>query len=376
MAMPVVADRTLTARIGLALLLANASYWSTVAPFARTQLVHWALRAENIPNPVLKDVALTNLREEGFNAQASAVLATLAPREYRKSVIEAIIGLQVIYDYLDSLVERPLSDPLSDGRRLYGAFVDAIAPGSQLRGHYYPQTHESEDGGYLEELVGVVRRAVSRLPSHTVVEQVSVHAAARCAEAQVHAHATPFLGGAQLELWAKRGAADTGLPWREFLAGAVSSGLALHALVATAADPCASREQALAIDDLYLSVCALCTLLDGLVDYDQDMRIVGHPGYVRYYDDLHRFAQGLSCVIHRATSKARDVPNCAYHLMTLVGVAAYYISAPTTSGEFARTLIGQTHQELKPLITPTLTVMRTWRSARRIRATIANTMVR
>ena len=62
-------------------------------------------------------MALANLREEGFNAQATATLATLAPREHRKSVVEAIVGLQVIYDYLDSLVERPLADPLGEGRR-------------------------------------------------------------------------------------------------------------------------------------------------------------------------------------------------------------------------------------------------------------------
>jgi tetraprenyl-beta-curcumene synthase len=370
--MPVFGDHPLVVRVSVALVLANARYWSTIAPLVRTQLDYWTLHAEAIPNPVLQEVALANLREEGFNAQATATLATLAPREYRKPVVEAIVGLQVLYDYLDSLIERPLADPLGDGRRLYKAFIDAIVLDSEPRGDYYPPTHESNDGGYLQELIGVVRGALTRLPSQTAIAEVSAHAAERCAEAQIHAHATAILGDGQLERWATSNAVDTGLQWREFLAGAVSSGLALHALIATASDPHTSQERALAIDEVYLSVCAVTTLLDGLVDYEQDMRKMGHPGYVRYYEDPDALAHGLKSVIHRAASKGCDIPNGTYHLMTLVGVAAYYLSAPTAFGEYARDVTEQIHRGLKPLITPQLVVMRAWRIAKQARAWIAH----
>jgi tetraprenyl-beta-curcumene synthase len=368
--MPLFGDHPLMVRMSLALVLANARYWSTVASLVRSQLDYWTLRAERIPDPTLQEVALVNLREEGFNAQATATLATLAPREYRKLVVEAIVGLQVIYDYLDSLVERPLEDPLGDGRRLYQAFVDAIALDSEPRGDYYAQIHESDDGGYLGELVGVVRAALIRLPSQAAIAEVSAQAAERCAEAQIHAHATPVLGSAQLELWATSNAVDTGLQWREFLAGAVSSGLALHALITTAADSRTSQGQALAVDEIYLSVCALTTLLDGLIDYEQDMRGQGQPGYIRYYEDHDALAQGLRSVMHHAATEARDIPNEAHHLMTLVGVVAYYASAPTASSGFARPITKQIHRELKPLIVPTLAIMRAWRAAKRARAVI------
>lgn len=374
--MPVFGDHPLTARMSLALMLANARYWSTVAPLVHKQLDHWAMRAADIPDRNLREVALANLREEGFNAQATATLATLAPREYRGPVVEAIVGLQVLYDYLDSLVEQPLADPLGDGRRLYKAFVDAIVLDSEPRGDYYPQAQASDDGGYLEEMIGAVRRALRRLPSQAAIAEVSAQAAERCAKAQVRAHATQLLGNAQLELWAKSNARDSGLEWQEFLAGAVSSGLALHALIAVAGDPRTSQARALAIDEVYLSVCALTTLLDGLIDYEQDMRSMGQPGYIRYYEDRDSLAHGLRSVIGRATAAARDVHNEAYHLMTLVGVAAYYVSAPTASSEFARPVIEQVRRELQPLITPTLTVMRVWRSAKRTRALIASRMDR
>ena len=364
------------ARMGLALVLANARYWSTVAPLVHTQLDYWRRRAEEIPDPALQEVALANLREEGFNAQATATLATLAPRKYRKSVVEAVVGLQVIYDYLDSLVERPLADPLGEGRRLYRALVDAVVLDTEPKVDYYAHTPQLDDGGYLQELVIVVRRALTLLPCQAAIAEVSERAAERCAEAQARAHAVPVLGRAQLKLWARSNAVPTGLQWREFLAGAVSSGFALHALIAAAADPRTSREQALAIDEVYLSVCALTTLLDSLIDYEQDLRSMGQPGYIRYYEDRDALAQGLRSVIHRAAARARDTPNGAHHLMTLVGVVAYYSSAPTASSEFARPVTEQIRRELRPIITPTLAVMRAWRIAKRARTVITSRLGR
>lgn len=364
-AMPAIGPHPPIVRMSAALILANARYWSAVAPLVRTELARWTRRAERIPHPTLQRVALTNLRDEGFNAQATATLATPTPRRYRKPVVETIVGLQVMYDYLDSLIERPLADPLADGRQLYGAFVDAVNPSAEPAHTYYPRVPESDDGGYLKELVDVVRMALTRLPSHATTAQVAKHAAERCAEAQVRAHATSTTGNSQLQTWASRGAHSIGLGWREFLAGAVSSGLALHALVATAADPEATEEQALTIDTVYLSICALTTLLDGLVDYEQDLRDLGHIGYIRYYANHDELSNALKSSIRRASTESHDLPNGTYHLMTLIGVVAYYVSAPGASSEFARQTITQLHQELRPLITPTLSVMRAWRIAKR-----------
>ncbi len=126
--MPPFGDRPLLLRMSKALVLVNIRYWIAVAPLVGAQLEHWTRRAEDIPDPALRRLALLNLREEGFNAQATATLATLAPRRYREPVTEAIVALQVLYDYLDSLVERPLASPISDGRHLYRAFLDAVSP--------------------------------------------------------------------------------------------------------------------------------------------------------------------------------------------------------------------------------------------------------
>ena len=361
-------DRRLTARMSQALALANIRYWSTVAPLARTELERWEHHAEQIPDQTLRTIALENLREEGFNAQATATLATLAPAEHRRPAIEAIVGLQTIYDYLDSLLERPLPDPLDDGRRLYRAFVDAVTLNSEPSLDYYAHTPGSDDGGYLQKLTSTVRNALARLPNATAVARTVGHAAERCAEAQARAHALPALGSGQLERWATANTAGTGLQWREFLAGALSSGLALHALIAAAADSRTGPEHARAIDDAYLPMCAMTTLLDGLVDYDQDMHRMGHPGYIRFYEDPHALIQALRRVIHRAAISARRAPHDAHHLMTLVGVAAYYLSATTAPNERMQQATESVVHELRPLMKPTLALMRCWRQAKRRQA--------
>jgi hypothetical protein len=52
-------------------------------------------------------------------------------------------------------------------------------------------------------------------------------------------------------------------------------------------------------------------------------------------------------------------------VMILVGVIAYYSSAPGAGGELARPAVSRLRQELAPLMAPTLTILRAWRSVRR-----------
>jgi hypothetical protein len=196
-------DHPLTARMSLALVLANVRYWWSVAPLVRAELERWKHQAEKISDPTLQAVAIENLHDEGFNAQATATLATLAPAVHRKPVVEAIVGLQIIYDYLDSLVERTLPDPLSDGRRLYRALVDAVVLDAEPLGDYYAHAPASDYGHYLDGLVSVVRRALARLPGAPIIAHAAKNAAQRCAEAQARAHAVHVLGDDQLTRWAK-----------------------------------------------------------------------------------------------------------------------------------------------------------------------------
>jgi tetraprenyl-beta-curcumene synthase len=351
------------ARAGLALALANARYWSTVAPLVHAQLSRWERRAREIPDPRLQTLARTKLREERFNVEVAATLATLAGRSHRRRAVEAIVALQVMYDYLDLLTEQPLPDPLADGRRLFGALLDALTPGARSGGDYYrPQ---ADDGGYLQELADTARLALQQLPAAGAIAAAARRSAGRCAEAQVLSHAAARAGTAELERWARREAASTALQWPELLAGAAASVIAMHALIAAAADRRTTLGDAEAIAEVYLSIGAL-TMLDSLVDREQDIA-TGELGYLRHFESRELMARRLADLARDAAGSARELPNAAHHIVTLVGVVAYYASAPTARSGFALPVTTRLRGELRPLITPILALMLAWRLAKRVR---------
>jgi tetraprenyl-beta-curcumene synthase len=358
-------DGSLMARAAAALVLANARYWSTVAPVVRAELRRWRERARKIPDLDVRELALAKLDEERFNAEAGAMLATLAPRAHRRDAVEAIVALQVLFDLLDGLTERPLQDPLRDGERLFAAFTEALClppqSGSRLKSG---SPRGGDDGGYLQELSAAASGALARLPACGAVIEVAGASAQRAAQAQIRMHGVAKLGVAHLQSWAQEQARGTGLQWREMLAGAASSVLSLHALVAAAADVRTTPAHAARIESAYLSICVLLTLLDSLVDQERD-ELAGELGYVSLYDDPEMLAQALAGSAHRAAGQARELSGGAHHVMMLTGVVAYYTSMPEARGECARPLVAQLHRDLTPLIAPTLAFMRAWRLARR-----------
>jgi tetraprenyl-beta-curcumene synthase len=363
----VFADRRELAGAGWALVLANARYWTSVAPEVRGELARWRARAMRIEQPGLRKLALGNLRDEGFAAVGAATLATHPPRGRRATTLRAIVALEVMYDYLDALTELPAPDPLANGRLLFKAFADALDPEATLDEDYYRHHPSGTDGGYLRELAAAVKETVAMLPRTAALAPAMQRAAARCAEAEVLAHVAALTNGSQAETWAKQTANGSGLEWREYLAGAASSVLAIHALIALAGDERTTPGQAEPIDDVYLALGVLSTMLDSIVDYERDAAD-GTLAYINHYDDRSELGERLAFVAREAARRARNAPASAHHLMTLTGVVAYYTSAPSATSELAWPITSRVWRELRPLIRPALAVMRAWRLAKRLRA--------
>jgi tetraprenyl-beta-curcumene synthase len=354
----------LLTRAHIALLLANLRYWSTVAPLVRAELKRWQERAQAIEDPALRALALQTLAEEGFNAEVAATLATLAPRAHRAATVEAIVALELLYDTLDGLTESATAEAAGESTRLFRTFTDSVdLSGAPERSCLRDQLHGEER--YLGELAATVKTGVRTLPAADAVAEALRRSAARATAAQIHIHSAPLLGSAGLERWAAREAEETSLHWREFLAGAASSVLGMHALIAAAADARTTSAQAAAIDRLYLSIAVLPTVLDSLVDRTHDTA-TGRRGYIQYYEDPAMLPGRLASVVGDSLAHSRAVPAGAHHVMTLVGVLAYYASAPTAGAELGPGATAQIARELKPLIAPTLAIMRAWRTAKRL----------
>ncbi len=351
-------------RAGAALVTMNARYWSTVHPRVRRQLRRWQSRARLIPDPALRALATSKLEGERFNTEVAATLATLAPRRWRAHTIEAIVALQVIYDYLDGLSEQPAPDPLDSSRSLFAAFGDALAlvPGAPV--DYYRSHPHREDGGYLQALVATCQGAFAGLPRAAAVAPVAREAVLRCGEGQSRTHAAASLGAEQLEDWATARARGTELSWWEYTAGATASILAAHALIAVAADVRTTAAQARDLDRAYFHMCALSTLLDSLIDHSRDVAEGSHS-FISYYPSESAKAEGVAAAAARAAAGAAELPRGPHHRMTAAGVAAYYLSAPEAGSPPASAVKARVVAELRPLITPTLAVFALWRLAKR-----------
>ncbi len=362
---PIAPSPGLAARGTVALLTANARYWPTVAPRVRMQLAHWKQVASAIPNPTLRELALNKLREERFNVEVAATFATLAPAAHRPEVTDAIVALEVLYEYIDVLSERRDRDANRLFAQLEGAFEVRTAE-SDLD----DIAHVDPDGRYTTALAATIRSTLRHLPNGVTVAQVCGRIAARCADAQTVYHALGESGIEAARSWAALQPEHAGFGWQELLAGSCASVLGIHAVIAAAAAHVTTAKDAEDLAELYLLTGALA-MLDSLVDLEKDLA-GGRPGYLHYYGDSRLMARRLVHVARAATQRARQLPNGPHHIVTLVGVVAYYASAPTAREEPARAIVDCVCRELRPLITPTLALMRAWRLAKRIRGRVAH----
>ena len=331
------------------------AYERRILPFARRELESWNARAATIPDPVLREAALSALREKGRNAEATAVFAILAPRARRAGVLRAMTALQIAIDYLDSLGEARVDDPLADGLALHGAISDAVSPGV-ASGDWYRHHPQSEDGGYLAALVAACQEEVTDLPATGVVPLLR-RAARRCGEGQSYTHAAARDGVDELERWATRLQAAPGYLWWELAAGA-SSSVAVHALFAAAADRKTTAEEAELIDAVYFPpIGALTVLLDDLVDRDDDLR-TGQHNYLSYCAGEEQAANRIGLLADRARAATLGLRSGRRHRAILAGVAGFYLSAPASGSGYSGSIRERLLESLDPTVRPLMVAMR------------------
>lgn len=331
-------------------------YRRRIVPWVRRELRRWEGLAEAIPDPVLRGRALAALREKGANPEATAVFAILAPRAHRAAALTAMTALQVAIDYLDSLGEQPLDDPLAVGLALHEAAVDALSPGEPASDWYRLHPH-ADDGGYLAALVADCGRAAASLPAWGAVAPAARRAARRCGEGQSHTHAAREDGGARLRAWAERQPCPPGYLWWEVAAGACSSAAA-HALIAAAADPHTGAAEAALLEAAYFPpIGALTVLLDDLIDREEDLA-AGEHSYLGYYEDDEAAASRMALIAGRARAATAPLRHARRHRAILAGVAAFYLSAPAASVGYARPIRERLLESLGFSVRPILAVMR------------------
>ena len=353
-------------------MVANFRYWPTVAPVVRSELAQWQAPAASIDDRELRSLAISKQQDERFNAEVAATLATLAPRSARATATRAMVSLELLFDYLDGRTELPMSDQLKDAERLFGVFTGAIEP-PDLDGavNTYVRGEDDPDRLYTRALAQRTRENLYALPGAAPIARVAKASAERCAQAQARMHAAATLGGGELREWASEHGQAGGLEWRAYLGGSMSSVLAVHALIAAAADPAATEVDATRIDRVYLAIAGVITMLDSLVDHSEDLAL-GKPGFGRLFDTPEELGRSVCALTREALARTREAPHGSHHAMTLAGVLAYYTTHPGARDRHARGTVAAVRAELSPTIWPTLAVMVGWRAAKRTRAHLSD----
>lgn len=335
---------------------ALATYQRAVLPQVRGELQHWERRTGGIPDLVLRDAALSAIKEKSSNVEATAVFAILTPRSRRSSVLRAMTALQTTIEYLDVLGEQSHDEPLANGLALHGALEEAVTPGAQ-HSDWYRLHPQSDDGGYLASLVATCQQEVATLPSGDAVLTTAQRAAQRCAEGQSHTHAAvrSEAGAQALKEWAA-GLDDSGEHyWWELAAGA-SSSVAIHALIAAAANENVDTEEAKRVDAAYFPpIGALTVLLDDLIDREADLAAEEH-NYLGYYANNEIAAERFAVLAQRAQNAIAGLRLKQRHTAILMGVGGFYLSKPAAKSGYARPIRARMLKALGAAVYPILAV--------------------
>jgi tetraprenyl-beta-curcumene synthase len=337
---------------------AAVRYWLTVFPRVSSELRHWRRSANRIADPNLQQLALASLAKRG-NMEGAAAFATFAPWRARGSVIRALVAFQAIYNYADLLAEQPSEDPVGNAKDVHQALLVALDPSGA------PSMRDSHRGGgrvdrdFLAEMIAACETASWQLPSYGTVAVT----ACRAAERIVLFQSLSLDRQGELESWAAcQGPANTDFAWWE-VAAAAGSSLSVHALLAAAASPELTAQDVAAIDAAYFPcIGALHSLLDSLVDEQEDAA-TGQMRLLDCYPSRRQATAGLQRLTARALGAARELRGGADHALLVTAMACSYLAAPEASSSSVDQLACQVRASLGPLARPMLLVFKLRRLA-------------
>jgi tetraprenyl-beta-curcumene synthase len=358
-------------RLGLSVAFLNAAcrYWLTVFPLVLRETSRWRRRAQAIPDPALRRIALDTHRGEAGNLEGAAAFAAYAPLRHRPAVVRAAVAFQATYDYVDSLAEQSSCAQAIDARALHESLRVALCPSAQHVAYYRHHPH-TDDGGYLRLLVDACRGALQALPSHSVIEPQLADAVARMIEYQALIHGCEA-SARGLAAWAdEHTPPGAELRWWEAAAAGASS-LGVFALVAAAAERRLSDDDAAAIDRTYFPwIGALHVLLDSLVDQPADIR-AGHHSLVDHYRSPDETATRLDTIATTAFGATRTLRRGDRHALLLAAMSAYYLASPAADLPHALPARERVLTAAGDLAQPTLAALRGRRTIERMRGVAA-----
>jgi tetraprenyl-beta-curcumene synthase len=297
-----------------------------ILPEVKAQLHIWRETAERIPDPELKRQALASIANKQFHCEGGAVYAA-ANLPQRHVLIPLIVAFQTISDYLDNLCDRSTSLDPRDFRQLHQSMLDAVDLDTPTH-DYYEYHDETDDGGYLSQLVMMCQSWIKLLPMYELVAEEVRQLVSLYCDLQVYKHIRiDQREQALLDWWDEQKHAYPQLKWNEFAAASGSTlGVFMFFLTATERDLDENKVQI--IREAYFPyVCGLHILLDYLIDQEEDIA-GGDLNFCSYYENkdfaVHRIAQ----IVLKAREKVALLEAPPFHRMIIEGLIAVYLTDP------------------------------------------------
>ncbi len=319
-----------------------------------------------IPDPQIRQDALDALTRKRTHLDGAALLWIL-PRRRNVHLLRALVAYEITLEFLDNMNERAAHAGQENGRQLHLALIEALNPEAQIS-DYYRLHPWDDDGGYLRALVEGCREQCLSLPSYPQVRELAVREATRAQVLAINHDPNPHHRDAALGQWVTQEFNDYGeANWFE-LSGAATSSLAVHLLLALAAEPTFDEHnvnRACAVYFPWLSLAS--TMLDSYVDQFDDA-VNGDHSYIAHYASRDLAVRRLGEIVERAGREARALRNGHRHAVIVACMVAMYLSNDSVvtvdMRATTRTLI-DAGGSLTKLLLP---VLRAWRIAYGLRS--------
>ncbi len=334
---------------------AARSYWFDVYPQVSREIGSWHDKAHTIPDNTLREFALTVHSTKRGNLDGAAAFAAFAVPAHRPTVVRAQVAFQAIYDYVDSVAEQPVDEPIDNGRRLHQALLVALdIRASHL--DYYAYNEQKADAGYLAEIVEVCRTALATLPSYPAVADSIRTLAERIVSYQAFNLTTTQGDQSALENWAiEETPQHARLRWWEIAASAGSS-LGIFALIAMASRRGISQREAVVVEEAYFPwIGSLHSLLDSLVDLPEDIE-AGQQSLIAHYVSQEEMASRMRSIALESIRRCGCLPGGAQHALVLAGMICFYLSAKEARLPYAHRTRSQVLDTLGGVAYPTMLV--------------------
>jgi tetraprenyl-beta-curcumene synthase len=259
------------------------------------------------------------------------MFATLAAGRPARHLLRALVSYEVALEYLDNANERSAEAGVGNGRQLHAALRDAV---SAARPHadYYRHSDSRDDTGLLTALVATCREALGMLVSYRVIAPFLADETARTQVLALNHDPCPTRRDEKLRGWAAENAEI--MPTARWFerAGAATGSLNVHALIALAADPIATAEDASRTLTVYRPLSLLATMLDSYADQVSDREDGGHS-YIDHYGSRDRFAEETSRWLRETTCATLSLRQGSRHAVIAACMIALYLSSETARME-------------------------------------------